>query len=230
MHGRPMPLVRIPEAFDHADWLFEIKYDGFRALAYVDGHRCRLVSRNGHEFSKRDVLRTEIAHSIRAMSAVLDGEIVCLDRDGCSDFWSLMFRRDWPYFYAFDVLSIEGEDLRDRPLVERKRRLRAIMPRIDSRLLYVDDLPRRGTALFTAACGRDLEGIVGKWRDGPYETDGVSTSWLKIKNRRYSQLADRRALFETRRDRRQSRRRDWSAPILRLRVTTQDWRSAYVSV
>ena len=96
------------------------------------------------------------------MSAVLDGEIVCLDRDGRSNFYNLMFRRDWPYFYAFDVLSIEGEDLRDRPLVERKCRLRAIMPRIDSRLLYVDDLPRRGTALFDAACQRDLEGVVGK--------------------------------------------------------------------
>jgi bifunctional non-homologous end joining protein LigD len=220
---RPMPLVRIPEAFDHPDWLFE-KHDGFRAVAHVDGHRCRLVSRNGHEFSKWDVLKVEIAHSIRAMSAVLDGEIVCLDRDGRSNFYSLMFRRDWPYFYAFDVLSIEGEDLRDRPLVERKRRLRAIMPRIDSRLLYVDDLPRRGTALFNAARDRDLEGIVGKWRDGRYERDGVSTSWLKMKNPQYSQMVGRRQLFETRRDQRQSRRRDWSAPVLRLRPHIADSR------
>ena len=61
MHVRPMPLVRIPEAFDHHEWLFEVKHDGFRALAYVDGHQCRLISRNGHEFSKWDVLRVEIA-------------------------------------------------------------------------------------------------------------------------------------------------------------------------
>src|SRR4051812_16542112 len=116
-----MPLVRIPEPFDHPDWLFELKHDGFRALAHVAGHRCRLVSRNGHQFSKWDVLCTEISHSIRAMDAVLDGEIVCLDRDGRSNFYNLMFRREWPYFYAFDVLSIDGEDLRDHPLAERKR-------------------------------------------------------------------------------------------------------------
>jgi len=61
------------------------------------------------------------------MSCVLDGEIVCLDRDGRSNFYKLLFRRDWPCFYTFDVLSIDGEDLRDRPLAERKRRLRGIM-------------------------------------------------------------------------------------------------------
>jgi bifunctional non-homologous end joining protein LigD len=221
MMYRPMPLVRIPEPFNHPDWLFEVKHDGFRALAHVEGHSCRLVSRNGHEFNKWDVLKVEIGHSVRAMSAVLDGEIVCLDRDGCSNFYSLMFRRDWPYFYAFDVLSIDGEDLRDRPLIERKRRLRTILPRIDSRLLYVDDLPQRGIALFNAACRRDLEGIVGKWRDGRYETDGVSTSWLKIKNPHYSQMAGRREVFEAKRDRRQSRRHNWCAPVLRLRTSAQ---------
>jgi bifunctional non-homologous end joining protein LigD len=212
-----MPLVRIPEPFDHPDWRFEIKYDGFRALAQIDGHRCRLVSRRGHVFSKWDVLCTEISHGIRAMSAVLDGEIVCLDADGRSNFYNLMFRRAWPYFYAFDVLSIDGEDLRDRSLVERKRRLRAIMPRVDSRLMYVDDFSRRGTALFTAACNRDLEGVVGKWADGCYETNGVSTSWVKIKNAAYSQMAGRRELFEARRDRRQARRPDYRKPVLELR-------------
>jgi hypothetical protein len=79
---RPMPLVRIPEPFDHPDWLFELKHDGFRALAYVEGHRCRLVSRRGHTFAKWDLLCEEIAHSVTAMRAVLDGELVCLGDDG----------------------------------------------------------------------------------------------------------------------------------------------------
>ena len=92
------------------------------------------------------------------------------------------------------------------------------MPRIDSRLLYVDNLPRRGVELFRAVCARDLEGIVAKWRDGRYETDGVSTSWLKIKNPDYSQMAGRREMFEARRDRRQLRRRHWAAPVLRLQA------------
>jgi bifunctional non-homologous end joining protein LigD len=216
MLDRPMPLVRIPEPFDHPDWLFELKHDGFRALAIVEGHRCRLVSRRGHPFTKWTLLCEEIAHSVRANDAVLDGEVVCLDPDGRSNFYTLMFRRDWPYFYAFDLLRVDGEDLRERLLVERKRRLRAIMPRIESRLLYVDHLETRGSALFQAACERDLEGIVGKWRDGRYETDGVSTSWVKIKNPTYSQMAGRRELFEQRRDQRYSSRRGSRAPELRL--------------
>jgi bifunctional non-homologous end joining protein LigD len=187
MLHRPMPLVRIPEPFDHPDWFFELKHDGFRALAYVEGHRCRLVSRRGHTFAKWDLLCEEIAHSVKAMRAVLDGELVCLGDDGRALFHRLLFRRDWPFFFAFDLLEVDGEDLRDQPLAARKRPLRRqIMPRRDSRLLYVDHLERRGSALSRAACERDLEGIVAKWRHGRYERDGVSTSWLKIKNPAYS--------------------------------------------
>jgi bifunctional non-homologous end joining protein LigD len=214
----PMPLERIPEPFDHPDWVFEVKHDGFRALAHVDGHRCRLVSRRGHVFAKWDVLCVEIAHSVRAMSAVIDRELVCLDSDGRSNFYKLLFHRDWPYFYAFDALLIDGEDLRHLPLIERKRRLRAIMPRVDSRLLHVDHLRERGAAMFRAACERHVEGIVAKWREGPYPTDGASTSWLKIKNQSYSQMTGRRELFEARRDRRQARWRDGRRPKLCLQI------------
>jgi len=171
-----MPLVRIPEPFDHLDWLFEPKHDGFRAIADVRGHVCTLTSRNGHTFTKFKLLAEEIAHSIRAHDAVLDGEIVCLDIDGRSNFHKLLFRREWPYFCAFDLLSVDGEELCERPLIERKRRLRAIMPRIESRLLYVDHVAKRGTALHREACKRDLEGIVAKWADGPYHSDGIRTS------------------------------------------------------
>jgi ATP-dependent DNA ligase len=216
MLQKPMPLVLLAEPFDHPDWVFELKHDGFRALAHIDGHHCRLVSRRGHVFRKWDVLREEIAHSIRANHAVLDGEIVCLEPDGRSNFYKLMFRRDWPYFYAYDALSIDGDDLRQQALIERKRRLRAVMPRIDSLLLYVDHLRERGCALFRAVCQRDLEGIISKWRDGRYETDGVSTSWVKIKNTAYLQLTGRRELFERRRDQRQAQGRDWRRPELRL--------------
>jgi bifunctional non-homologous end joining protein LigD len=213
-----MPLVRIPEAFDHPDWLFEIKHDGFRALAIVDGHQCELVSRRGHVFTKWDVLRTEISHSIRAHDAVLDGELVCLDADGRSNFYKLLFRRDWPHFYAFDVLSVEGENVQNRPLLERKRILRRLMPRIDSRLLYVDHLKARGCDLFRAACDRDLEGIVAKWSRGPYQRDGVSTSWIKVKNPRYSQAEGRHELFERRPEQR-VHRSSARPPVLLLRPT-----------
>ena len=174
------------------------------------------MSRRWHPLTKFTLLAEEIAHSVRTMSAILDGEIVCLGADGRSQFYPLLFRRDWPYFYAFDLLAVDGKDLRDRPLLERKRRLRAVMPRIPSRLLYVDHVRGRGVDLFRQACARDLEGIVGKWARGRYERDGVSTSWVKIKSPTYTQWEGRRELFEVRRDRRQARRSDWHAPVLRI--------------
>jgi bifunctional non-homologous end joining protein LigD len=193
-----MRLLRVPEPFDHRDFIFEPKIDGFRALAYVNGHRCELVSRNGHVFKSWPQLAEEIAHAVRARSAVLDGEICCLDRDGRSNFRNLLFRREWPHLYAFDLLMLEGEDLCSLPLLERKRRLAGIMPRVECRLLYLDHLHERGSDLFRVACERDLEGIVGKWATGKYRSDQRSTSWLKIKNPEYSQIRDRHELFEPR--------------------------------
>src|SRR6185436_4828945 len=145
-----MPLIRVGAAFDHPDWVFELKHDGFRALAYIDGHHCALVSRRRHVYRQFPQLQRELAHAVRATSAILDGEIACLGDDGRSLFNRLLFRRDWPHFVAFDVLAIDGEDLRDRPILERKRRLRAIMPRIETRLLYLDHVTGRGSDLIAA--------------------------------------------------------------------------------
>jgi bifunctional non-homologous end joining protein LigD len=211
-----MPLVRVPEPFDHPDWLFELKHDGFRALAEVEGQTCRLISRRGHIFTRFNMLADYIAHSVQADRVTLDGEIVCLAPDGRSLFYPLMFRRESPYFYAFDLLSVEREDLRGLPLLARKRRLRSILPTIGSRLLYVDHFRTRGIDLFREACERDLEGIVAKWSQGRYETDGISTSWLKIKNPTYSQMSGRREVFDLRRDQRQRSRGHSRAPLLRL--------------
>jgi bifunctional non-homologous end joining protein LigD len=177
-----------------------VKFDGFRALAHVNGHHCQLVSRNGHRFKSWPYLAEDIAHAVRAHSAVLDGEIVCLGADGCSRFRDLLFRRVWPYFLAFDALSIDREDLRALPLVERKRRLARIMPRIESRLMFLDAIRARGMRLYELACERDLEGIVAKWARGTYQCDGRGTSWLKIKNPEYSQAEGRHELFEARRE------------------------------
>ena len=95
--------------------------------------------------------------------------------DGRSKFYDLMFRREWPHFVAFDALAIDGKDLCARPLLERQRRLRAIMPRMESRLLYHDHVDGRGVALFDAVRGHDLEGVVAKWKRGRYHTDGQTT-------------------------------------------------------
>lgn len=194
----PMRLLRIPEPFDHPDFIFEPKLDGFRALAIVRGHRCELVSRNGHAFKGWPQLAEELAHAVRAHHAVLDGEICCLEPDGRTNFNRLLFRRDWPFFYGFDAVSIEGDDLTAVPLLERKRRLLAIMPAVECRLLYLDHVAGRGRDLFRVACERDLEGIVAKWANGTYRTDGRATSWLKIKNPDYTQMIDRHELFADR--------------------------------
>lgn len=101
---KPVRLLRIPEPFDSPDFIFEPKLDGFRALAHVRGHHCQLVSRYGHTFKHWPQLSEEIARGVRTRSCVLDGEVCCLDADGRTNFKKLLFRREWPRFYAFEVL------------------------------------------------------------------------------------------------------------------------------
>jgi len=175
-----------------------LKHHGFRALARIEGHHCALLSRRGHVSTQFPMLQTEIVHAIRAHSAMLDGEIVYLAPDGRSVFNRVLFRRDWPHFVAFDVLSIKLDELRHVPLVARKRRLRAIMPRMESRVIYLDHIDGRGAALFAAVCQRDLEGVVAKWKRGRYHSDWQTTSWLKIRNPEYSQVEGRPELFGAR--------------------------------
>src|SRR5262245_2171209 len=123
-HFNPMRLARRPEPFDHPDWIYELKHDGFRSLAYIEDGRCRLESRRRHEYKSFRQLQASIADCLKhCTEAVIDGEIVCLDRLGRSQFYDLMFRRGDPYFYAFDLLWLNGQDLRELPLIERKRRL-----------------------------------------------------------------------------------------------------------
>jgi bifunctional non-homologous end joining protein LigD len=93
---------------------------------------------------------------------------------------------------------VDGENLREWPLVERKRRLREVLPSVRTRVLYVDHVPARGKDFFQVACAHDLELIVAKLADGRYHADGTSTSWCKIKNPANTQMAARHELFERR--------------------------------
>ena len=192
----PMPLRKRSGAFDHPDWLFELKYDGFRALAQFDGASCRLVSRNAHAFGSFESLREDLADAFRRAQAVIDGEIVCLDESGRPQFYDLLYLRGEPCFLAFDLLWHEGEDLRFLPLVERKQRLKALVRSTESRLLYADHVDAHGRGLFERACDLDLEGIVAKYRFGHYTADRESSTWFKIRNPQYSQMIDRAEHFE----------------------------------
>lgn len=150
--------------------------------------------RNGNDFKSFPVLNDAIATEIKARSAVLDGEIVCLDDDGKPQFRDLLFRRGEPRFIAFDLLWCGGEDLRYVPLIERKQQLRSVMPQSGERLLYCDYIEQDGERLFRLACEHDLEGIVAKRKFDPYLPEPAS--WLKIRNQNYSQWVGREELFQ----------------------------------
>jgi bifunctional non-homologous end joining protein LigD len=192
-----MTLVRLGGPFSDPDWLFEVKHDGFRAVAYVVDGDCRLVSRKNHVYKAFGPICDSIEAALDDRDAVLDGEIVCLGPDGRSFFKHLMYRRGDPYFYAFDLLWLDGEDLREWPLIERKKALRRIVPTRGSRLLYVDHFVGRGEDMFNLVCAQDLEGVVAKWKHGAYMAD--RTSWVKIKNPHCSQIVGRDKMFEKRR-------------------------------
>jgi bifunctional non-homologous end joining protein LigD len=108
---------------------------------------------------------------------------------------------------------VDGEDLQDWPLVERKRRLRRLIPSVPTRLLYVDHVQARGRDFFQVACAHDLEGIVAKLASGRYHADGTSTNWCKIKNPGYTQMTSRHELFESRTGTTRARKK---APVLAL--------------
>ena len=186
-----MPLSRKPQPFDHPEWVFELKYDGFRSLAVIRGGRCELISRNGHPFSF-DSLRKDLTVPC-AGQTVLDGEIICLDKRGSPQFNDLLLHRGEPFFFAFDLLMADGHDLRMERLTDRKQELRRLLSKASSRLQYVDHIHEHGTALFERVCKLDLEGIVAKHAYAPYVTDAQRTTWFKIKNRNYSQMAGREA-------------------------------------
>jgi len=191
----PMLAESIEKPFDDPDWLFEIKWDGYRAVAFIENGKVRLVSRNQNELTARYPELKDMPDFIKAKTAILDGEVVALDADGRASF-SLMQQRtgfrpggkraaekaDVPVlYYAFDVLYLDGYDWRRVPLEERKKKLASILEPGDS-LRYSDHYAAQGKALFEIARDKKLEGILAKKRSSHYE-ERRSREWLKIKIR-----------------------------------------------
>jgi len=182
------------EPFDNPDWIFELKHDGFRSLAYVNGDGCRLISRRNNDF-KRFLPLNEALSTLPVKNAILDGELVCIDDQGRSLFNQLLFRRGQPYFYAFDLLWLNGQDLRSLRLIERKESLKKLIMRSKSpSLLYADHVDGYGIDFFRMVCEKNLEGIVAKHRSSLYD---ASAKWIKIKNPTYTQTERRHELFES---------------------------------
>jgi ATP dependent DNA ligase domain len=157
---QPLTLGRAPAPFSHRDWLFEIKWNGFRSLVRIEQGKCRLISRNGNEFKSFRTLNESVLSGLKVKSAVLDGEIVCLNDTGKTEFRDLLFRRGQPRFVAFDLLWCDGQDLRYSPLTERKHRLRSILPKDRERLMYCDPAEHDGESLFRLACETILKALL----------------------------------------------------------------------
>ncbi|MFY9528392.1 MAG: hypothetical protein WBC04_03295 [Candidatus Acidiferrales bacterium] len=180
------------DPFDNPDWIFELKHDGFRSLAYISDSQCELVSRRDNLYKSFGPL-CDVMARLKVDSAILDGEIVCLDSEGRSIFYELLYRGQ-PIFYAFDLLWLNGQDLRQHPLIERKQRLRKLIRTArKSRVLYADHIEGHGIDFFRTVCEQNLEGIVAKRKGSVYSSAGY---WLKIKNPLYTQAEGRRELFE----------------------------------
>jgi len=180
----PMLAREVDRPFDDPDWIFEIKWDGYRAIAEKSGDRVLLYSRNGQSFLERYPAVASAVGRIRA-DAVLDGEIVVLDNKGRSDFQFLQHyagNPDKPIQYqVFDLLSLQGKDLTHLPLVERKKLLKKIIPP-DDVIRYSDHVPTKGKVFFNAAKRKGLEGILAKRADSLYYPGKRTEEWLKIKN------------------------------------------------
>jgi bifunctional non-homologous end joining protein LigD len=193
---QPMTLVQQPEPFDNWDWLYEIKHDGFRALAVIEHGQCRLFSRKKHRLTGYLDLRAALVKELHADAAILDGELAVVDHLGRSVFADMMQRRHLARYFAFDLLSHNREDLTKLPLLTRKEKLKRILPSRSPHVLYVDHSRGNGSALYRLACQLDLEGIVAKRADSRYEDNPNARNWIKIKNPVYSQKEGRGDLFK----------------------------------
>lgn len=190
----PIAPTRIPTAFDDPEFIAELKHDGFRALAYIESGVCRLISRKQIVYkSKPFISLCALLAQLPVRDAILDGELICLDGDGRSQFMELMRRRRQDVcYYAFDLLWLNGVDLRQLPLLDRKAELRKLVHGKPG-ILYADHLKGAAVELFRVCCAQDLEGIVIKAARGPYS---APRSWLKVINPDYSQHRGRREMFE----------------------------------
>jgi len=167
-------------------WVHEIKHDGYRLMVRRDGSRIvRCFTRNGNDWTDRFPAIVETATQLRATSFLIDGEAVIIGDDGTPDFRALrsQHRDHEAVLVAFDLLERDGEDLRDLPLIERKRRLGRLIGKTKNRraIQYGEHLKGNGASVLDYACRLGLEGIVSKRVDAPYRS-GPSKTWLKSKN------------------------------------------------
>ncbi len=188
----PMLATLVEKPFSDPAWLFEIKWDGYRAVAFVEKGNVRVLSRHDLDLSAKFPQTAAIPGLINAHTAILDGEMVVLDEDGKPSFQQLQnYARIRPtgpkpdeskfqlVYYVFDLLYLDGVDLRKRPLTERKEMLKGII-RENGFVRFSDHVIERGEELYEQASKTGLEGVIGKRMDSPY-LEKRTDYWLKVK-------------------------------------------------
>jgi bifunctional non-homologous end joining protein LigD len=166
-------------------WVHELKHDGHRVLAFLDRGRVNLRSRNGYDATRRYAAVAAMTEKLPARSAIIDGEVAVPDESGVTHIAhlerALVSGGAGLAFYAFDLLWLEGSDLRRRPLIDRKASLADLLRHPPARFLYSEHLACDGRVLFERVGELGVEGIVSKRIDAPY-TSGSSRTWLKCKH------------------------------------------------
>jgi bifunctional non-homologous end joining protein LigD len=178
---RPM-LASLAKSIPHGEgWTYEVKFDGFRALAYLRNSECKLLSRNEKELNGRfpDVAKALIK-AVKSPHAVVDGEICRIDPSGRTSFSELQQGSGPLVFYAFDLLELDGEPLVDLPLTQRKEQLRSLLDKRVTTVALSEDFDD-GDALFEVAQARGLEGVIAKRADSTYKQGKRTRDWLKVK-------------------------------------------------
>ena len=175
-------VTEIPEG---EDWLYEMKYDGYRILSFIEGNTVRLATRNGNDYTGRF---QEVAHSLLELAGeramVLDGEMAVIDSSGKTDFGALQnYRKSQKgslTYIIFDLLALDGEDLREHKLTDRKEKLEELMKDAPPHLYYSRHVTGKGKESFDAANAAGMEGIMGKRMDSVY-SGTRNGDWIKMK-------------------------------------------------
>jgi bifunctional non-homologous end joining protein LigD len=162
-------------------WIHEIKHDGYRLMARRDPIGIRLLTRNGYDWALRYPLIVEAVNRLKVRSCLIDGEAVACDENGLAVFKRLRRKPsgEHVFLYAFDLLELDGQDLRREPLETRKATLASVLAKAGPGIRFNEHIEGDGPTVFAHACKMGLEGIVSKRKDSPYRS-GRSPDWLKM--------------------------------------------------
>jgi bifunctional non-homologous end joining protein LigD len=170
--------------FDDKDWIFEIKWDGYRAVSEIKGGKVRFYSRNGLDFSKRFPAIYQALKKIKH-EVILDGEVVLLNQKNLPDFQKLQHYEtnlNFPIiYYVFDILELDGKNMEELPLIDRKKILKQVLKK-NPVIRYCDHVAEKGIAFLEKAKEQGLEGIIAKKKDSTYARNRRSKEWLKLRN------------------------------------------------